>query len=50
MGVAVKVTDVPVQMDVALPAMLTLTGKFGYTVTVKPPQVPGTGHPPVPLA
>ena len=33
-GVAVNVTPVPVQIVVALAAMLTLTGKFGFTVIV----------------
>jgi dipeptide/tripeptide permease len=33
-GVAVNVTLVPAQMVVALAAMLTLTGKFGFTVMV----------------
>ena len=31
-GVAVKVTDVPVHIVVALAATVTLTGKFGFTV------------------
>ena len=31
-GVAVNVTDVPVQMVVAEAAILTLTGLFGFTV------------------
>lgn len=33
-GVAVKVTDVPAQMVEAVAAILTLTGKFGFTVMV----------------
>jgi hypothetical protein len=31
-GVAVKVTEVPAQMVVAEALMLTLTGRFGFTV------------------
>jgi len=41
-GVAVKVTDVPVQIVVpGLAAILTLTGRFGFTVMVKVFEVAG---------
>jgi len=41
-GVAVKVTDVPEQMVVpGLAAMLTLTGRFGFTVMVRVFDVAG---------
>jgi hypothetical protein len=40
-GVAVKVTEVPAQMVVAEAAMLTLTGKFGFTVMVMAFEVAG---------
>jgi hypothetical protein len=40
-GVAVKVTEVPVQMVVAEALMLTLTGKFGFTVMVMALDVAG---------
>jgi len=40
-GVAVKVTDVPAQIVVALAAMLTLTGRFGFTVIVTVLDVAG---------
>ena len=33
-GVAVKVTEVPAQTGLALATMLTLTGRFGFTVIV----------------
>ena len=39
-GVAVKVVFVPAQI-VVVPAMLTLTGKFGFTVIVKVFDVAG---------
>ena len=38
---AVKVTDVPTQIVVAVAATLTLTGKFGLTVIVVPALVAG---------
>ena len=40
-GVAVKVTPVPAQMVVAEAEMLTLTGKFGFTVIVTVLEVAG---------
>ena len=33
-GVAVKVTEVPAHIVVAVAAILTLTGRFGFTVSV----------------
>jgi len=46
-AVAVNVTDVPSQIVVALAAMLTLTGRFGFTVIVIPSEVTilGVAHP-----
>ena len=47
-GVAVKVTEVPIQTGFAEAAMLTLTGKFALTINapdialVADPQVPVT--------
>ena len=38
---AVKVTDVPAQIVVAVAAILTLTGKFGLTVIVIPELAAG---------
>ena len=46
-GVAVHVTLVPAQMVVALAAMLTLTGKFGFTVIVMVLDVAGLPVPQV---
>ena len=40
-GVAVKVTDVPEQILLALSAMLTDTGRFGLTVIVTAFEVAG---------
>jgi hypothetical protein len=40
-GVAVKVTLVPAQIVVAEAEMLTLTGKFGFTVMVTVFEVAG---------
>ena len=40
-GVAVKVTFVPEQIVVALAAILTLTGRFGFTVIVMVLEVAG---------
>ncbi len=40
-GVAVKVTEVPAQIVVALAAMLTLTGNTGFTVMVTLLEVAG---------
>jgi hypothetical protein len=40
-GVAVKVTEVPAQIVVAEAAMLTLTGRFGFTVMVMAFEVAG---------
>jgi hypothetical protein len=40
-GVAVKVTEVPAQIVVAEAEMLTLTGKFGFTVMVMAFEVAG---------
>jgi hypothetical protein len=40
-GVAVKVTEVPAQIVVAEAAMLTLTGKFGFTDMVMAFEVAG---------
>ena len=40
-GVAVKVTDVPEQIVVAVAAIETLTGRFGFTVMVIPADVAG---------
>lgn len=40
-GVAVKVTPVPGQIDVELAAMLTLAGRFGFTVIVIVLEVAG---------
>ena len=47
-GVAVKVTEVPAQMVVpGLAAMLTLTGRFGFTVMAMAFDVAGlpVAHP-----
>ena len=38
-GVAVKVTEVPAHIVVALAEMLTLTGRLGFTVIVIPALV-----------
>lgn len=40
-GVAVKVTEVPWQMVVAEAAMLTLTGRIGFTVMVTALELAG---------
>ena len=40
-GVAVKVTEVPSQMGLILATMLTLTGRFGFTVMVMAFDVAG---------
>ena len=38
-GVAVKVTEVPLHIGLADGDMLTLTGRFGLTVSVVVPEV-----------